>query len=149
MDYAVFSDVRPLPLQSLDGGATAVRGAVSTTQNTREADESRHTEGRYRSLAAVSLPTGEAVGHRAVTMEGMIAVEQVPDSPIGAAPEELDTFPEEESADLAVVNAEAHLDKIIRLLRASGVDFAANAVVKVIDPRGNEGLRILTEDGST
>ena len=57
------------------------------------------------------------------TMEGVIAVEEGPGSPIGGAPEELDTFSEEESADLAVANAEAHLDKIIRLLKASSVDF--------------------------
>ena len=64
------------------------------------------------------------------SMEGVIAVEEGPDSPIGGAPEELDTFPEEESADLAVANAEAHLDKIIRLLKASGVDFPGNRNLK-------------------
>jgi adenine-specific DNA-methyltransferase len=53
------------------------------------------------------------------TMEGVIAVEDGPDSsPIGGAPAEaLETF-------TAPQNAEAHLDKILRLLRAAGVDFA-------------------------
>jgi adenine-specific DNA-methyltransferase len=55
------------------------------------------------------------------TMEGVIAVEDGPDTPIGGAPDELETF----DGDIAVTNAEAHLDKIIRLLRASGVDFPA------------------------
>jgi adenine-specific DNA-methyltransferase len=55
------------------------------------------------------------------TMEGVIAVEDGPDdSPIVGAPAEaLETF-------TAPQNAEAHLDKILRLLRAAGVDFANN-----------------------
>ena len=59
------------------------------------------------------------------TVEGVIAVEEGPDSPIGGAPDELDDF-RGEDADEAVANAEAHLDKIIRLLKASGVDFPDN-----------------------
>ena len=55
------------------------------------------------------------------TMEGVIAVEDGPNTPIGGAPDELETF----DGDAAVANAEAHLDKIIRLLKASGVDFPA------------------------
>lgn len=52
------------------------------------------------------------------TMEGVIAIEDSVDSPIGGEPtEELETFS-------APQNAEAHLDKIIRLLKAAGVDFA-------------------------
>jgi adenine-specific DNA-methyltransferase len=55
------------------------------------------------------------------TMEGVIAVEEGPDdSPITGAPDEaMETFTEPQ-------NAEAHLDKILRLLRAAGVDFANN-----------------------
>ena len=70
------------------------------------------------------------------SMEGVIAVEEGPDSPIGGAPEELDTFAEEDQGDLAVANAEAHLDKIIRLLKASGVDFPGNKNLKFgrLDP---------------
>ena len=63
------------------------------------------------------------------TMEGVIAHEQGvdDDSPIGGGPDALDTFGDEGSAGaLGVVNAEAHLDKILRLLKASGVDFAGN-----------------------
>ena len=59
------------------------------------------------------------------TMEGVIALEEGPDSPIGGAPEELDDFGAEDGA-AAVANAEAHLDKMIRLLKASGVQFPGN-----------------------
>jgi adenine-specific DNA-methyltransferase len=68
------------------------------------------------------------------SMEGVIAHEQGPDddaeaSPIGGGPDELETFGEDAAASagaLGAVNAEAHLDKILRLLKASGVDFAGN-----------------------
>ena len=60
------------------------------------------------------------------TVEGVIAVEEGPDSPIGGGPGELDSFaPDERPAD-DTANAEAHLDKVIRLLKASGVDFPGN-----------------------
>jgi adenine-specific DNA-methyltransferase len=66
------------------------------------------------------------------TMEGVIAIEDGPDSPFGGAADELDSF----DGDAAVVNAEAHLDKILRLLKASGVDFPANKNMKFsrLDP---------------
>lgn len=60
------------------------------------------------------------------TVEGVIAVEEGPDSPIGGAPEELQTF----DGDTAVANAEAHLDKVLRLIKASGVDFHNNKNMK-------------------
>ena len=74
------------------------------------------------------------------TMEGVIAHEQGPDdgddSPIGGAPEALESYADDDAggdadADagegaLGAVNAEAHLDKVLRLLRAAGVDFAGN-----------------------
>jgi adenine-specific DNA-methyltransferase len=64
------------------------------------------------------------------TMEGVIAHEQGPDddSPIAGAPGELETFATEAegTGQAAVVNAEAHLDKVLRLLRAAGVDFPHN-----------------------
>ncbi|MCE2917399.1 MAG: site-specific DNA-methyltransferase, partial [Rubrivivax sp.] len=64
------------------------------------------------------------------TMEGVIAHEQGldDDSPIGGGPDELEAFEGEASpaGALGVANAEAHLDKIMRLLKASGVDFAGN-----------------------
>lgn len=81
------------------------------------------------------------------TMEGVIAVEDGADSPIGGAPEELDAFPEEESADLAVGNAEAHLDKIIRLLRASGVDFAGNRNLKFRQLEPTSGVALVHAEG--
>jgi adenine-specific DNA-methyltransferase len=65
------------------------------------------------------------------TMEGVIAHEQGPDSdsPIAGAPDELETFgaQPEGTGQAAVVNAEAHLDKVLRLLRAAGVDFPPKA----------------------
>jgi adenine-specific DNA-methyltransferase len=72
------------------------------------------------------------------TMEGVIAVEDGPDTPIGGAPEELDTF----DGDVAVTNAEAHLDKILRLIRASGVDFPGNKNMKFsrLDPLSGASL---------
>ena len=69
------------------------------------------------------------------TMEGVIAVEDGLDEIIGGAPEELETFGSD-AADLAVTNAEAHLDKILRLLKVSGVDFPGNKNMKFsrLDP---------------
>jgi adenine-specific DNA-methyltransferase len=66
------------------------------------------------------------------TMEGVIAVEDGPDTLIGGAPDELETF----DGDAAVANAEAHLDKVVRLLKASGVDFPGNKSMKFsrLDP---------------
>jgi adenine-specific DNA-methyltransferase len=63
------------------------------------------------------------------TMEGVISLEEGPDTPIGGAPGDLETF-ENGASDLAVTNAEAHLDKILRLLKASGVDFAGNQTMR-------------------
>ncbi len=60
------------------------------------------------------------------SMEGVIAVETGLDSPIGGEPDELESF----DGVLEVVNAEAHLDKILRLLNATGVDFPGNKNVK-------------------
>ena len=76
------------------------------------------------------------------TMEGVISVEEGPDTPIGGAPGELDTFAEQDTGDLAVANAEAHLDKMIRLLKASGVDFPGNRNQKFrqLDPTTGAAL---------
>ena len=64
------------------------------------------------------------------SIEGVIAVEDGPDSPIGGAPEELDVFDADDTGEMAVTNAEAHLDKIIRLIKAAGVDFHDNKNMK-------------------
>ncbi len=69
------------------------------------------------------------------SMEGVISVEDGPDTPIGGVPGELETF-DGFDGDGAVQNAEAHLDAIIRLLKASGVDFPGNKNMKFsrLDP---------------
>ena len=76
------------------------------------------------------------------TMEGVIAVEEGPNSPIGGTPDELDTFADEDAGDVAVANAEAHLDKMIRLLKASGVEFPGNRNLKFrrLDPTTGAAL---------
>ena len=71
------------------------------------------------------------------TMEGIIPAEESIDdgepeeSPIGGAPEELETFGEGEgSVQTEAQNAEAYLDRMIRLLREDGVRFPDNKVMK-------------------
>ena len=82
------------------------------------------------------------------TMEGVIAVEEGPDSPIGGAPDALESFaPEDDAADAAVVNAEAHLDKIIRLLKASGVDFPGNRNLKFQRLDATAGAALIHAEG--
>ncbi len=52
-------------------------------------------------------------------------------SPIGGAPDgELEVFEADDAGDVAVANAEAHIDKVIRLLKAAGVDFPGNRNMK-------------------
>ncbi len=74
------------------------------------------------------------------TMEAVVPPELRLDeeSPIGGAPEELETFDTGNES----VNAEAHLDKILRLLRADGVQFPNNKVVRFtrLDARPGEFL---------
>jgi adenine-specific DNA-methyltransferase len=62
------------------------------------------------------------------TVEGVQPVEETLDveSPIGGAPEELETFPAEDEP----ANAEAYLDKMVRLLRQDGVRFPNNKVMQ-------------------
>ena len=67
------------------------------------------------------------------TMEGVIPAEEsidtegADDSPIGGAPEELDTFEEDGIASDAQ-NTEAYLDRMVRLLRGDGIRFPDNKV---------------------
>ena len=56
------------------------------------------------------------------SVEGVIALEEGPDTPIGGAPEELEPLGADATEE-AVQNGEAHIAKVIRLLRASGVEF--------------------------
>jgi adenine-specific DNA-methyltransferase len=61
------------------------------------------------------------------SMESVIAMEQGIQSPIGGEPEdELETF----DGEMESVNAEANIDKIIRLLKVAGVDFKDNKNMK-------------------
>jgi adenine-specific DNA-methyltransferase len=65
------------------------------------------------------------------TVEGVISVEDGPDTSIGGAPDPLETFIPAANATAPisaagdVQNVDAHLNKVIRLLKASGVDFPA------------------------
>jgi adenine-specific DNA-methyltransferase len=63
------------------------------------------------------------------TVESVIPIEQSlgEESLIGGAPEELDTF---DDADTSRVNAETHVDKVVRLLRADGVRFPSNTTLQ-------------------
>ena len=62
------------------------------------------------------------------TIEGVQPAEETLDveSPIGGAPEELETFAAEDEP----TNAEAYLEKMIRLLRQDGVRFPNNRVIQ-------------------
>ncbi len=88
------------------------------------------------------------------TMEGVMAREQGPDdaaaatSPIGGAPGELPVFDADavsaagDAGVMASTNAEVHLDKILRLLKAAGVDFAGNRNQHFarLEPIGSSGM---------
>ena len=77
------------------------------------------------------------------TMEGVIALGDGPDAPIGGAPDDLDAF----DGQVAVANAEAHLDKIIRLLNASGVDFPSNKNMKFSRLEAMSGATLIHAEG--
>ena len=86
------------------------------------------------------------------TMEGVIAIEEGPDSPIGGAPdEEMEVFDgaeaEDVTGDVAVANAEAHLDKVIRLLKAAGVDFPGNRNMKFSRVEPLTGAALIHAEG--
>ena len=110
------------------------------------------------------------------TMEGVIAVEEGPDrpdgpyhsdgpgplnspgpldgphSPIGGAPdEEMEVFDGDEAedvaGDVAVANAEAHLDKVIRLLKVAGVDFPGNRNMKFSRVEPLTGAALIHAEG--
>lgn len=78
------------------------------------------------------------------TVEGVQPIEQSPDpiTPIGGAPEELDAFAQTSGITDDPVNAEAYLEKMIRLLRQDGVRFPDNKVVKFsrLDPLSGDIL---------
>jgi adenine-specific DNA-methyltransferase len=84
------------------------------------------------------------------SIEGVIALEQGlhddADSPIAGAPAALDTFgadaDEASTGAISSSNAEAHLDKVLRLLKAAGVDFARNKHQRFarLEPISSPGL---------
>ena len=81
------------------------------------------------------------------SIEGVIAREEGPESPIGGAPDELDAFGADDRGDIAVGDAEAHLDKTIRLLKASGVDFSGNKNVKLAGLEPVTGAAFIHAEG--
>jgi adenine-specific DNA-methyltransferase len=63
-------------------------------------------------------------------------------SPIGGAPEELEAFPAAGDAAREPANAEAYLDRMLRLLRTDGVRFPNNKVLRFtrLDPSSGDFL---------
>jgi adenine-specific DNA-methyltransferase len=78
------------------------------------------------------------VAHAVVRVSGPFTVESIrppengpePESPIGGAPEELETF-EGDTKTLASGNAGSHIDRMLDLLRHDGITFLGNKHVKV------------------
>ena len=71
---------------------------------------------------------------------------------IGGAPdEEMEVFDGDEAedvaGDMAVANAEAHLDKVIRLLKAAGVDFPGNRNMKLSRIEPLTGAALIHAEG--
>ena len=66
------------------------------------------------------------------TVEGVMPMEEsiAMDSPIGGAPEEMESFAGGEDAEDMPANAESYLDQMVRLLRGDGVRFPNNKVAK-------------------
>ncbi len=98
------------------------------------------------------------------TVEAVMPAEESLDgeSPIGGTPEELETFDSDASRSEPLhgrpdesTNAEAYLDKMLRLLRVDGVRFPNNKVIHFarLEPRGGDYLHAegewQTEDGQT
>jgi len=82
------------------------------------------------------------------TVEGVQPAEEILDveSPIGGAPEELETFPRQDEP----ANAQAYLEKMIRLLRQDGVRFPDNKVLNFqrLDPLSDSILHAEGEWGN-
>jgi adenine-specific DNA-methyltransferase len=98
------------------------------------------------------------------TVEAVMPAEESLDgeSPIGGTPEELETFGSDDSGAEPLhsrpdesTNAEAYLDKMLRLLRVDGVRFPNNKMIHFtrLEPRGGDYLHAegewQTEDGQT
>ena len=111
-------------------------------------DEIRHTEGRYYSLAAVSLPAGEVgaltdlfrnATRRRHERHPSVKWSKLTRALGGRGLIEPGTFDPLSGLRSLPFPRPTHL--------APGRPW--RSAVKVIDPRGNEGLRGLTEDGAT
>jgi len=80
------------------------------------------------------------------TMEGVMPIEQslMEPSPIGGEPEEMETFGEQipPSIHEEPANAEAYMDKMLRLLKADGVRFPNNKTLRFsrLEPYSGEYL---------
>ena len=88
------------------------------------------------------------------TMEAVMPVEEVLDieTPIGGEPEQLDTFGAQGAGTTVAianepVNAEAFLDKMLRLLKADGVRFPNNKVAKFSRLEPLSGAEFLHAEG--
>ncbi|MGA2624229.1 MAG: site-specific DNA-methyltransferase [Bacteroidota bacterium] len=93
------------------------------------------------------------------TVEAVMPAEETLDSPIGGEPEDLETF--SESGNSKVIpehepaNAEAYLDKMLRLIRTDGVRFPNNKVLNFtrLEPFQGEYIHAEgeweTDDGKT
>ena len=92
------------------------------------------------------------------TMEAVMPIEEslADETPIGGAPEELETFGDPEArsvplpirdGDVASTNAEAYLDKMLRLLKADGVRFPNNKVAKFSRLEPLTGAEFLHAEG--
>ena len=83
------------------------------------------------------------------TMEAVMPAEESLDagSPIGGQPDELETFGEHIPAANEPANAEAYLDKMLRLIRTDGVRFPNNKVLKFsrLEPVGGDYIHAAGE----
>jgi adenine-specific DNA-methyltransferase len=110
-----------------------VNAAISANADNEELVDQPYEERRFVRVAGP------------FSMESVIALEEGPDTPIGGAPEpDAATF----DGSVAAVNADAHLDKIIRLLRASGVDFKNNVRVLISALESVTGVDFLHAQGT-
>ncbi len=83
------------------------------------------------------------------TMEAVMPAEESLEweSPIGGQPDELETFNQQAEAEDDPINAEAYLDKMLRLLRADGVRFPNNKVAEFTRLEAISGGEYLHAEG--
>jgi adenine-specific DNA-methyltransferase len=122
-----------------------VNGCISANAEQEELVDQPEIE---RGIVRVSGP---------FTMEAVMPIEEslAEESPIGGEPDELETFEKAEVVSIGAepLNAEAYLDKMLRLLRYDGVRFPNNKVMKFkrLEPCSAEYLHAEgeweTEDG--